>query len=255
MNYPLYYILTSILGLCMGSFINALVWRTHEKLELLKDCHSVCPACRSNIAWYDLIPLLSFLILGGKCRRCGAKISWQYPLAELGMGLLFLAAAVFANSFTFLTVINWWILGFLVFIFLYDLKYGEILDSATLLPAAVLFFLFGLLGLADWQDMLFGAAFGAGWFLFLYIISKGVWIGGGDIRLGFFMGIILGWPYILVAFFVAYIIGAFISLILMALKKKNMKSRTAFGTYLVFGTVITMFWGKQITEWYLGLIT
>jgi len=175
--------------------------------------------------------------------------------------LPFLFTALYHNSVITLPqlsgeiVRDWIILTFLTFVFLYDLKYGEILNFSTLLPGIILFFFSLGLGWKSWDSMLLGAAFGAGFFLLLFLFSKGAWIGGGDVRLGFLMGIILGWPNVLIAFFIAYLTGAVLSLILIGLKKKTMKSQTAFGTYLVFGTILAMFWGQQILDWYIGLIT
>jgi prepilin signal peptidase PulO-like enzyme (type II secretory pathway) len=196
----------------------------------------------------------------GKCRKCDNIISPHYPIIEIVVGLIFVFVANFYSYGSASPVLSaelfrdLVILIFLTFIFLYDYKYREILNFTTILPGIVLFFLALFFGWRSWDSMLLGAAFGAGFFLFLYFISKGGWIGGGDVRLGFFMGIILGWPCVLVAFFIAYVLGAIFSLLLIGLKKKTMKSETAFGTYLVFGTFVAMFWCSHILEWYFGLI-
>ncbi len=253
------YILILLFGLAIGSFMNAWVWRTRENLGIAK-ARSICPNCRIQIAWYDNIPLFSFIYLRGSCRKCEAKISYQYPIVEACLGLLFLFTALWHNAGAVVPQItpeivrDWIILTFLVFVFLYDLKYGEILNFTTIWPGLILFFTAMVFGWQSLDSMFFGALFGAGFFLFLYAVSKGRWIGGGDVRLGFFMGIILGWPNVLVAFFVAYMTGAVISLLLIALKKKTLKSRTAFGTYLVFGTIVAMFFCNNIITWYLSLI-
>lgn len=220
----------------------------------------MCPKCLRQIAWYDNIPLISFFILRAKCRHCRDKISWQYPAVEVLVALFFLLAAarhnfgLFLPQLTIALIRDLIIIVLLAFIFLYDLKYGEILDRVTTVPAVILFFLSIIFGWESGRNLLFGALFGAGFFLILYIISRGAWIGGGDIRLGFFMGIILGWPNILVAFFIAYMLGAINSLILLALKKKTMESKIVFGTYLAVGTLSAMFFSKNILNWYLGLI-
>ena len=225
---------------------------------------SICPKCLHPIAWYDNIPFISFFILRAKCRRCQDKISWQYPIVEVFVALAFLFTAVWHNSSSFLpqlTIIlirDLIIIILLTFIFLYDLKYREILDRVTILPSVFLIFLAlsGVEGFDQtWQSLLFGVLFGAGFFFILYIISRGAWIGGGDIRLGFFMGVVLGWPNILIAFFIAYMLGAMISLVLIALKKKTMKSETAFGAYLAVGTLVSMFFADNILNWYLGLLS
>jgi prepilin signal peptidase PulO-like enzyme (type II secretory pathway) len=102
--------------------------------------------------------------------------------------------------------------------------------------------------------MIIGIVIGAGIFLFQYVISKGKWVGGGDIRLGMLMGVILGWPRILVALFLAYILGAIVSLVMVVFKKKELQGSTPFGTYLTIGTFVTMLWGAKIVEWYVGLL-
>ena len=148
-----------------------------------------------------------------------------------------------------------WILVFnLAFIFLYDLRYGEILDGPTIPTAVLLFFFCIPLGWHTWQSMLTGIAVGAGLFLFQYLISSGKWIGGGDIRLGLLMSVILGWPNILVALLLAYVFGGIISMLLVWGKKTSLRSETPFGTYLASATFVTMFFGEAIVSWYLGLL-
>ena len=259
MYFALYYFFIFSFGLALGSFMNAWVWRTRENLDI-SHSRSMCPKCRQPIAWYDNIPFISWLILRAKCRHCQDKISWQYPMVEVFIALAFLFTAARHSSSLFLPQLSaalirdLIIIILLVFVFLYDLKYREILDRVTTVPAIILFFLSLIFGWQSWQSLLFGVLFGAGFFLILYLISKGAWIGGGDARLGFFMGVILGWPNILVAFFIAYMLGAIISLILIALKKKTMKSETAFGAYLAVGALVAMFFSDNIINWYLGYL-
>lgn len=260
MYWVLYYFFIGSFGLSFGSFINSWVWRVRENLDISRT-RSVCPKCLRQIAWYDNIPLISFFILRAKCRHCRDKISWQYPAVEVFVALFFLFAAVWHNFGLFLPQLtialirDLIIIVLLTFIFLYDLKYGEILDRVTILPGVILVFLSLVFPSHTWQSLLLGVLFGAGFFLILYIISRGAWIGGGDIRLGFFMGAILGWPNILVAFFIAYMLGAINSLILIALKKKTMKSKTAFGAYLAVGTLVSMFFANNIINWYWGFLS
>ena len=143
---------------------------------------------------------------------------------------------------------------YLVLIFLYDLKYQEIWDRFTLIPAGVLFVISLFFKWHSWFDMLIGVLIGAGFFLLQYLVSKGKWIGGGDIRLGALMGIILGWQNTILALFLAYLIGAIVGLGLIIAKKKNRDSAVPFGTFLVIGTFVAMFWGERIVGWYLTLL-
>ena len=142
----------------------------------------------------------------------------------------------------------------LTFIFIYDARHQEILDRTTLLPAVILFFFSALVGWKSVQTMLLGVFIGAGFFYLQYALTKGKGIGGGDIRLGALMGVILGWPGILVALLVSYVLGAVVGLYLLILKRKKMNSTVPLGTFLCIGTCIAMFWGRQIAAWYVGLL-
>lgn len=253
----LYYLVIFCLGLAAGSFVNSWVWRTRENLDIT-NARSICPDCRCRLCWYDNIPLVSFFCLGGRCRRCRRRISWQYPLVELWGGFVFLGAAIFHRIGPFVLttelVRDWLIVVFLTFNFLYDLNYRELTNFHTVLPGVVLFIFSLGLGWKSGESLIFGVLIGTGFFLLLYFISKGAWIGGGDVRLGFFMGVILGWPAVLVGLLVAYIVGAVWSLGLMALQRKTLKSETPFGTYLALGTIVAMFGGGQLAEWYVKLL-
>ncbi|MBI2436673.1 MAG: prepilin peptidase [Candidatus Magasanikbacteria bacterium] len=226
----LFYILIFIAGLCLGSFLNALEWRIYNKISLF-DARSKCSQCGTQLKWYDNIPLLSFVQLRGKCRACKKHISWQYPLVELSIVV--------------------WILSF---IFIYDFKYQEVLDAMAFIPAILIFVIkFAVFGVS-WQDMAIGAVIGSGFFLLQYLVSKGKWVGGGDIRIGLLMGVILGWDLLLLALWIAYIVGAIVSVILLVVKKKNMKSQIAFGTFLSVATLVVMVWGEGILSFYLSFL-
>lgn len=248
-----------ITGLVIGSFLNCLIWRLHKKKSILG--RSMCTKCKKTIRWYDNIPLLSFIILRGKCRHCGKLISWQYPAVELATGILF-ATAFLLNPYSLstqvpnyliITLKSWFIISVMTIIFIYDLKWYLILDIITL-PACLIVFILNLATGQNWQNLLISGIIGAGFFLLQFVVSNGKWIGGGDIRLGLLMGLALGWPMVLVAIFIAYIIGSFIGIILLILKKKSFGSKIPLGIFLSTATVITMFWGEAILRWYLNLI-
>ncbi|PIT86639.1 MAG: hypothetical protein COU33_02005 [Candidatus Magasanikbacteria bacterium CG10_big_fil_rev_8_21_14_0_10_43_6] len=246
------YILFAI-GLLCGSFLNAWVWRTRAGISVVRG-RSLCPHCKKTIAWFDNMPVLSFLILQGKCRACRASISWQYPVVEVVMGLLFASLAFFYSSVNVSLVRDACLVFVLVAVFVYDFLYKEIWDRWTTIPAA-LFALDALIrGSMSWQSMGIGIAIAAGFFLLQYVVSHGKWIGGGDIRLGVFMGVVLGWPGILVALMLAYISGAAVSIFLIFLKKKALASETPFGTYLAVATLVTYFYGMDMLAWYLRLL-
>ena len=151
----------------------------------------------------------------------------------------------------------WFVIAVIVVIFVYDLKYYLILDKVVY-PAAVVLFLTNPLiyaGAGEWWrgvlDALIAATIGCGFFLLQYLISRGKWIGGGDVKMGFLMGLILGIKGLLVALFFSYVIGALVGVGLIVIGKKTMKSQIPFGTFLAVGTLIAMFWGEEILKWYL----
>lgn len=252
-----WYGVLGVLGSVVGSFLNAWVWRVRAGESIVRG-RSMCPHCRHALRAPDLIPLISFVLRRGKCAYCRKNISLQYPLVELALALVFVGFACvhriapFDVSIIYLRDVL--IAVFLTLTFVYDFLYMEILDQWTMYPALVLCFASLMFGWQSWLSLVIGIGIGGGFFLLQYVVSQGRWIGAGDIRLGVFMGVILGWPLILFALFIAYIAGAGVSLILLALKKKRLASETPFGTYLAGATFIAMIWGKSVMDWYLGLI-
>jgi prepilin signal peptidase PulO-like enzyme (type II secretory pathway) len=222
------------------------------------------------IAWHDNIPVFSFIMLKGKCRYCHKSISWQYPAVEVITGLLFVIAwvselrimnyelwfypdFVIHNSLFIIHIFrDWFLISVMMIIFIYDLRWYLILDIVTLPAAAILLALNLMLG-HSWQTLLFSAIIGSSFFLIQFVISKGRWIGGGDIRLGFLIGLALGWPNTLVAIFLAYFIGSIAGLGLIASKRKKWGSEIPLGVFLSLGTIITLFWGDRILNWYLNI--
>ncbi len=263
------YLYIFILGLLIGSFLNCLIWRLHTGESMMERSH--CPKCKKQIVWYDNIPLLSFLFLRGKCRHCGKKISWQYPIVELVTAILFVLAlrielgirnyglwffsdSIIHNSrFIIQLFRDWFFISVMIVVFIYDLRWYLILDRVVL-PAAILMLIFNLYLGTNWQNLLVSGIIGSSFFLIQFVISKGKWIGGGDIRLGLLMGFGLGWPKIVLAIFLAYLIGSIIGIFLMAAKKKKWGSQIPLGTFLSVAAIITLFWGDKILNWYLKSI-
>ncbi len=243
-----------LIGAVVGSFVDALVWRTKERLPIVF-ARSICTTCHAMISWFDNIPIFSFFILRGRCRSCQTPIAFRYPIVEAIVGVLFVVVG-YAHRFSVTPefIRDAFLATLLVVVFLYDFFYGEILDRFTTIPAIILFFASLVFGWATPQSMGLGIALGAGFFFAQFIVSKGRWIGGGDIRLGAFMGVVLGWPNILSALFFAYTVGALVSIVLLAVKKKKMTDETPFGTYLALGTFATMLYGDRMIAWYLGFL-
>ncbi|MFA6466243.1 MAG: prepilin peptidase [Patescibacteria group bacterium] len=250
-----------IFGLFIGSFLNVVILRLHRAESFIKGT-SKCLFCRHRLYPKDLIPLFSYIFLKGHCRYCQKKFSRQYPLVEFFTGLAFVLifGKVIPNfdlttvtALQFLHLLDWWaIVSFLIIIFVYDFKYYLILDKVVL-PGIVLAILANLFLGFSILNLLLAILVGGGFFLLQFVISKGRWIGGGDIRLGAFMGAILGWPQVLTALFLSYILGSFISIFLLLGKRKDWGDKIPFGTFLAIGTFLTMLWGPILVNWYLSL--
>ncbi|PIS04967.1 MAG: prepilin peptidase [Candidatus Buchananbacteria bacterium CG10_big_fil_rev_8_21_14_0_10_42_9] len=249
-NFELQLLILFVLGTFVGSFLNVVIIRMHQGRSFLWS-RSACLECKQPIKWYDNIPLLSFIILQGKCRSCSQPISKQYFLVELVTGLIFIIG-LWQLGLTLKLLAFLLFACFLVVIFVYDLRWYLILDKVSL-PAAVIALLFNLYLGHPWQSLLLGGAIGSGFFLIQFIVSKGVWIGGGDIRLGLAAGFMLGWKSLLVALFLAYLSGSIFGLTLIAIKKKSMQSKLPFGTFLAAATIVALLWGEQIINWYLNI--
>lgn len=244
-------ILVFILGLIIGSFLNCLIYRLHFGGNILTE-RSHCPRCKRVLGFWDLLPVLSFVFLKGRCRYCRQPIDWQYPLVELATAISF--TLVYSTNYKLLnTSYELLITSFLLVIFVYDLRYYLILDKVTapVMVIAVLGNIF-LLKIA-WLDLLIGAVIGGGVFFLQYVLSRGRWVGGGDIRLGILLGLILGWQKTLLALFLAYLFGAIIGIILIIGKKKTLSSQIPFGTFLALTTWLSLLWGEKLINWYLGL--
>lgn len=247
----LFYVLIFILGASLGSFLSVPIHRIHTGDKGILFGKSACPHCNKKLKATELVPVFSYLFQLGKCKKCKGPISWHYPFLELSTGLLFLAIAAF--QFMPLALFLAYIL-ILIFIFFYDLLYQEIPD-VVMLPAILIAFIgtFHHATVNVWDGLL-GAGVLVFFFLLQIVISKGKWLGGGDLRIGAFMGLILGLKLTLVAVFFGYLVGAIISVFLLITGKVNRKSMIAFGPFLVLGTLIALFYGSQIIDWYLNLI-
>ncbi|MEA2098243.1 MAG: prepilin peptidase [Patescibacteria group bacterium] len=267
----LFYIIIFVFGLIIGSFLNVVIFRLENGEKIVND-RSKCLHCKHFLGWYDLIPVLSFILLKRKCRYCGRSISIQYPLVELGTGILFMMIMMIMNyesgimnqellsTFYFLLIAS-----ALIVIFVYDLKHYIIPDK-VIYPAIVITFIYRMFEILKFNHsdligilnqilyLLFPAVLAGGFFYAIVVITKGKGMGGGDIKLGFLMGLILGWPLVLVALFLSFIIGSVVGIFLVFAGNKKMKSMIPFGPFLVLGTFISLFWGERIMKWYLNLL-
>lgn len=238
-------LLVTGLGLAIGSFFNALVWR-FRRSEKITDRRSVCPHCRHALGPRDLIPIASYLMLAGRCRYCRKPISIEYPLVELATAIvLLLPLAVWGASGSFVIVACFAL--FLELLFLLDAHYSILPDSVTL-PGIAIGVAVGLVLGRDFSTIVIGGILGAGFFTLQYLVSRGRWIGSGDIRLGAMMGFALGWQLVLIAFAIAYISGAIAALVLIAARRKRLQSQMPFGTFLAAATFVALLAGQQLVH-------
>jgi len=249
------YVLIFVIGLFFGSFAGLIIHRLHKKQKGIWFGRSMCPKCKHELDIADLIPLISYLISGSRCRYCKKPISGFYPLIELMMGFAFVLTAVLVGVCEIPLLIFYLLVTF-VFVVLafYDFLYKEVPDEVVL-PAIVASVLFlWLSGVHPVTSLAIGIGIPVVFFGLLFFGSQGKWLGGGDIRIGGLMGAVLGWPGILVGLFLGYAFGAVFSLIGLLAKKLNRKSQIPFAPFLLIGTYITIFWGQRILDWYLGAL-
>jgi len=258
-----------VIGLFFGSFINALVWRVHEqaKKKPRKDLsilhgRSMCTHCGHQLAWYDLVPVFSWLTLGGKCRYCRKTIHWQYPVVELVTATLFAVsyAVLPESSSTWLTLFNFvsWLVILIGFVALvvYDFRW-MLLPNRILYPlivVAVIAVAVNAVAASEWSivfDALYSVAVAGGIFYLLYIISNGTWIGGGDVKLGVLIGLVLPGPFeAFLMLLLASTLGTVLIVPGLLLKKVTTKSRIPFGPFLITAAVFVVLWGDTVISWY-----
>lgn len=242
------YIYFFILGLVLGSFYNVVGLRIPEHQSLIKP-RSHCPKCKRELTALDLVPVVSYLVLRGKCRGCGSKIPAFYPIMELSTGLLFMLAfytyGLTGELFVALTLIS-----LLVIIFVSDLVYMVIPDKILLffIPLIIIERIF--IRLHPWWNPLVGAVAGFGLLFLIALISKGG-MGGGDIKLFFVLGLALGLKLTLLAFFLATLVGAIYGVIGMIVGRFKKRQQIPFGPFIAIGTLLSYFYGNSIIEWYL----
>jgi len=243
-------VLSFVLGAVVGSFLNVCIWRIPEGQSIVTPA-SHCPRCGSPVRFYDNIPLVSWLVLRGRCRDCGGPISPRYPLVELLTALLSLAVfqlygprLEYVAAFLFAAA--------LVVITFIDLDH-QIIPDVISLPGIPVFFLLAVfvMGVPFWES-LFGILIGGG---FLYLIAVGYELltkregmGGGDIKLLAMIGAFLGWKSLFFVVFMSSILGALVGVVLIALKGKDMKYAVPFGPFLSIAAVLYLFVGPALTH-------
>ena len=240
-----------VLGLVVGSFLNVCIWRLPREESIIRP-GSHCPACSTALRARDLVPVLSWIILRGRCRHCSEEISARYPAVELLTGILFLWCHLFLGLSPAL-VVALVFSAFMVTITFIDLDHQIILDGMLALLAGVGLILQLWTGGVSWMNMLIGVAVGGGLLLFLAVISRGG-MGGGDVKFAAALGFWLGWPGILLGLFIGFVSGGVISLLLLLTGIRGRKDFIPFGPFIALGAWITLLYGRKILDWYLGFL-
>jgi leader peptidase (prepilin peptidase) / N-methyltransferase len=241
-----------IFGACIGSFLNVCIYRLPNSKSIVYP-PSACPGCDTPIQFYDNIPILSYLLLRGKCRRCQAVISIRYPLVELMVGL-FAVCVYLKFGLTLEALITFLFIASLVVITFIDIDHRIIPDVISLpgipLGFAASFFLPGV----SYVDSLLGILVGGGSLLMVAwvynLITHKEGMGGGDIKLLAMIGAFVGWKGVLLTIFLSSAIGTLCGLMVMIRSGKNMKLAIPFGPFLAIGTMIYIFFGKGLLFWY-----
>jgi leader peptidase (prepilin peptidase) / N-methyltransferase len=241
-----------ILGLCVGSFLNVVIARVPEGRSIVSP-GSACPQCGGSIMWFDNVPLVSYALLRGRCRQCGVPISPRYPIVELVTGLLFVMAG-WERGLSSDLVPALVLLAALVAITAIDLDHQLIPDVISLPGIAVGLVLSTITGRPGWLDSLLGALLGGGIFFLIIVASRGG-MGGGDMKLGALLGAFLGWKLVLVAILIAVLAGGAVAIGLLTLRRKGRKDAVPFGPFLALGGAVSLFWGRPLLEWYLGVFS
>ncbi len=249
-------IAVTVLGLCVGSFLNVCIYRFPLSQSIIFPS-SFCPECKSNIKWFQNIPVISYIFLWGRCSNCKAKISIQYPFVELLTAFLFLLNYIFfALSFKFLISIIF--LSMLIIVVFVDFKHLIIPDEVTIGGVVVGFLLSFLNSDVTWVESIGGIILGGGILLLIiklfYLLTKKEGMGGGDVKLLAMIGAFLGYKSIFFVVFVSSLLGVLIGVPLLFFKKGESGGVIPFGPFLSFAAIIYFYSGEKIINWYLNFL-
>ena len=242
-----------LFGACIGSFLNVCIYRL-PRGESVTWPGSRCTSCGRALTWYDNIPILSWVTLGGRCRTCEASVSAMYPIVEAVTALAFLGGYLL-YGLTLLALVRILFACALIVLFVTDLQH-KILPNRITLPGIVIGFVCSIFLPPGPRDSLIGIAVGGG---VLYAIAEGYYrvrgeegLGMGDVKLLAMIGAFLGWKLVLLTLVMASLSGSIVGVALIASKRGNMKYALPFGTFLAIGAVVSAGWGTPIVDWYFG---
>jgi len=255
----LFELLFLVFGLIVGSFLNVCIYRLPRNISIVRPA-SACPVCSTPIKPWDNIPVLSYILLRGRCRGCGERISIRYPFVELLNGIFYISVFNFFGMEWHLPLLFAFTSAMIVITFI-DLDFQIIPDEITLPGIGI-----GLIGasfmlpdpfasplqIVGFQSSLLGLLLGGGLYFLIAVLSKGG-MGGGDIKMMAMVGAFMGWKAVLLTTFLGSITGSIVGIFLMAFKGKGRKTKIPFGPFLALGSIITLFFGGEILRWYFSM--
>lgn len=249
-----------LIGIFLGSFLGVVIDRVPQKKTILYG-RSACDFCGHTLSAFDLVPILSFISLRGKCRYCHKKLSFLYPSFEIFTGIVFAGFYLFLGQpTTLLPFLSYLLLCgiFLTFfaLFMTDLQRGVLPNGLIIFDLIlVLFSLFIALPVQQMLPYILSGISAGTFFLFIILITKGKGMGMGDMKLAFLIGFFLGFPHILVALYAAFLTGAGVAIILIVVGKKKFRGGTiSFGPFLILGTMVAYFWGDLLWHYFLSIL-
>lgn len=240
-----------LFGCIFGSFFNVVGLRVPKNISFSTD-RSYCPKCNEQLQWFELIPVLSYIIQKGKCRTCKTNISPIYPIIELFTGILF-AFSFVKIGFTVELITSLLLISMLMIIFVSDITYMLIPNKILLFFLPFFVVLKTISPLEPWYNSIIGAAVGFGLIAIIILVSKGG-MGAGDMKLFGVLGIVLGLGNVLLTFFLASLLGAIVGGVLMYVKKIGKKQPIPFGPYIVVAAIFSNFYGSKIIHFYLSFM-
>lgn len=248
-----------IYGLIGGSFATAWIYRVKEDKKIATG-RSMCPECKHQLSTRDLIPLFSWLITGGKCRHCDKSINASYPLIELATATTFVISYAVLSPETIREWVSFVLLAVvlvqLIALFIYDLRW-MLLPDRMMIPLSLSAIAYTSSHVEGWSDLyshLGAAAIAFGFFYGLFYVSKGAWMGGGDVKYSPIMGLLVGIPAVFTALFLAFNTGAVVSLALIGFGIKSRKDAVPFGPFLIVATWIALLYSEKIVDLYFNYL-
>ncbi|MHC2994420.1 MAG: prepilin peptidase [Candidatus Atribacteria bacterium] len=254
MYYGINVILIFILGLIVGSFSNVCIYRIPINESIIYPA-SHCPKCRSSIKPIDNIPLLSYILLKGRCRNCGSRIPIQYPVVEFLTGIIYILMFLI-YGLTLQSLIYIILASAVIIIAFIDLNEQIVPDIISLPGIGAGLILSFFVPYISFINSVLGVLVGGGIILIIGLVGSVIFkkeaIGGGDVKLAAMIGAFLGWRYIIISLFLGFFLGALAGILLVLSKIKSREDMIPFGPFIALGSIITILWGEKIISWYLG---